>query len=191
MPHRCSRLRRRVRTPSTLRIARARREYPRPLPFVAPRREEGAGDGESAPGLVRSVRKLGLFGWQSPSFRSATRGRGRGWRVWSRLSSNCSAPFLSLRREEGVGDGESAPGLARIVRPLPFAPARGRGRGWRVRSRLSSNCSAPFLSLRREEGVGDGESGRDLVRTLGSCRTPEQPGASERSLYAMASLGGF
>jgi hypothetical protein len=152
-----------------------------PLPF-APRREEGAGDGESGPGLARIVRP--------PSFRSATRGRGRGWRVCARLGSDCSAPFLPLRREEGAGDGESAPGLARIVRSpslrrdegvgdgesasglarivrppcLRRPAAKGRGRGWRVCFGLSSNCSAPFLSLRREEGAGDGESGLGLVR---------------------------
>jgi hypothetical protein len=78
-----------------------------------------------------------LLSLRAPSFRSGER---KGLGMESPAPARFSAteppgPFLSLRREEGVGDGESNSGAIRGYRasgPLPFAPARGRGWGWRV-----------------------------------------------------------
>jgi hypothetical protein len=69
-----------------------------PLPFVALRREEGAGDGESGPGRVRSVRSVRFV----------------------RCVRECSAispefvvgspdPFLSSHRDERKGQGMESP----------------------------------------------------------------------------------
>jgi hypothetical protein len=104
-------------------------------PFLSslPRREEGAGDGESTPDLARMVRLVRIV--RTPSFRRpATRGRGRGWRVSSGLCSVGSE--VRLVRECGAISPEFVVLSSSLALRTPAT--RGRGRGWRVRSGLSS-----------------------------------------------------
>jgi hypothetical protein len=62
-------------------------------------------------------------------------------------------------------DTEDRTGQTRISKTPSFrrSATRGRGRGWRVCARLGS-ASGPLacVALRREEGAGDGKSGRDF-----------------------------
>jgi hypothetical protein len=170
-----------------------------PLPFVAPRREEGAGDGESGPGCVRLVR----IGKRDGKRRARSEGKGIGdWRLeisdwfgkFGSVGSGCSVssgvqcdlsrvrsssfvvrsqdPFLSSLRDERKGQGMES--LLRAVFGWfglfgSFGVAKRSLRSSKFVARSSLSGPLPFVAPRREEGAGDGESGPGCVRLCSGC----------------------